>query len=192
MKYANFFDIDIMPYRMIEKLINDGHENLWRLLKYDDIYALGDTVSHPYLTKAEKSNLIWIDQKQDDCRIFFTRTIEDQIPAEHTIIKIYNYKDTPLNTHTIIISWCWEILWGANQSVVYNEEGYPVNRGDLILYYIMDCLNGKHVGGVGDIAFASNRNSYAAVQSIIGNTTTYTGLMIILPTVVGGDGSCCE
>lgn len=187
MDYATLEDIDIMPYRMMERLIDKGNDNLWKLLKYDDINAL----KHSKLSQDEKSELIWTNQDQNKCRIFFTRTIEDQLPAEHAIIKIYSYKFAPIDPGRINVTWCWEILWGANQSVVYNEMNIPVNRGDLILHYIMECLNGKYVGGVGEIAFVQDKNRYAMGQSIIGNTTNYTGLMILLPTLAGGKG-CCE
>lgn len=186
--YSGLKDIDMMPYRMIEKLIEEADENFWKLLKYDDNKAL----FHKELTEEEKSNLIWIDQDQNSCRIFFSRIIEDNIPAEHAIIKLYNGKMTPLNAYTVNIQWFWEILWGANQSIVYNMQGYPVNRGDLIMHYIFQCLNGEYVGGVGDVSFIADRGRNAYGQSVIGNTTNYTGYILSMPTAVGKKETCCE
>lgn len=188
--YSGLKEIDTMPYKMVEKLIDSADEDLWRLLKYDDPEAL----SKPKLNRLEKVNLIWMGQRQqqDKCRIFFTRTIEDNIPSEHCIIKIFNWKMNPINAYTVNVVWVWEFLWGANQSIVYNRDGIPVNRGDLMMRHVMQCLNGEYVGGIGEISFISDRNRWAQGQSIIGNTTNYTGYTLTLPTLVGKKEVCCE
>lgn len=185
---TNLKEVPQMPYKIAEYLIESADENFWKILYYRDV----DAVFKEPLTKAQKSNLIWIDQPQEQCNIFFSRMVKDAIPESKTIIKIYNGIMTPRDAHTCSVLWTFEFLWGGDLSIVYDEDGIPCNRGDLLMQYFMSCINGKYIGGVGDISFDTRIYRYTNSQSLMGNSKTYTGHAINIPVVVGSGNSECQ
>lgn len=171
------------PYRLFVWLVNDDKaEDLWRLLKYNDY----DALSKPYLTKQEKIDLLWRDGEGQNSKgkaFFFTNLVEDSIPVERTIIKLYNYLVQPMDEISSVVNYRFEILYGAITELV-EWNGVPVSRGDLIAHLLLKVMNGRVIDGVGKIHFNRDVGRYNEVRSTYGNQMNFTGRIMTLSIFV--------
>lgn len=187
---ASYNKYDLMPYipyRIIEYLATNN-ENLWKILKYNTY----DCLSKDNLTLEEKMKLIWTGQtKQETCNIFFTDLIEDSIPAEKSILKIYKYFTIPNNNINADALYEFDILYGGKVSLI-DYNGYPCNRGDVCEAEILSTLNGVDVGGVGRLEFNRMKSSMSKSGLNIGDNKSFTGTSLIMATNISdiGDSTC--
>lgn len=172
------------PYHIINYLIVNGDEEFWKLLYYNDVYAL----EHDNLTPEQKIKLIWTGQKVEDCNIFFTKLIEDFIPQSKVIMKMFTNQINPINAYTANVLMAIEFLWGGEMSVVYDNNRIPCNRGDLLLHYFMKCVNGKNIDKCGAISFDYGRNRFDCVKTIFGNELSFTGIALYLTLPISSNG----
>lgn len=187
--YNNYKFMPYIPYKIIEYLA-ENNENLWKILKYNTY----DCLSEDDLTFDEKMKLIWKNQdKQENYHVFFTDLIENSIPSEGTILKIYKYFTIPQNNINADGLYEFDILYGGKISLI-DYNGYPCNRGDVCEAEILSTLNGVNVGGVGNLEFNRQKSSMSKSGLNIGDNKSYTGTSLIMVTNMSniGDEDYCR
>lgn len=150
--YNNFKYMPQIPYRIIEKLASDTNssaENLWKILKYPST----DAISKANLTFDEKMAMLWTpDQvnssQQNLFSVFLKPLVSSSLDSaeEQIQLRIHHYMDKPTNNLEDIMAYQFDMITSEVCSMVYDEEGYLVERTDLMQYYILDCLNGVDLG----------------------------------------------
>lgn len=170
-----------IPYNIVSFLINDPEaENIWKILKYSDY----DCLSKPNLTTQEKVDLICLNQQhQEDYNIFLNNLIENMIPNEKTILKIYRVQTT-LDTKTKgmagIALYKFDVLYGGKMAVIEYDKT-PCNRGDVFEMELLKCLNGAEIqGGAGLLEYSSDLSRLCGSSINWGNQDTYSGHSIIM------------
>lgn len=161
-----------------------NNENIWKMIKYNSY----DALSKPNLTASEKLNYLWKTGPQEDYSVFFTNLVEDAICESKCILKIYQYyiHSNP-SQYLATPVYAFDFLYGGTMSLV-EQDGVPVNRGDLFISEILKTLNGANIGGVGMLQFNDDLSRYTAARSVIGNSKTFTGVVIYLSTLMGDGG----
>lgn len=171
------------PYRILEYLAQNN-ENIWKMLKYNSY----DALNKPNLTMREKMDFIWKEGLQEPYGVFFTNLVEDAICESKCILKIYQYyihaNPSPYSS-TVVYAFDW--LYGGKMSLI-DDGGIPVNRGDKFINEILTTLNGAEIGGIGKLQFNDDLSRYTAARSVVGNSKTFTGVVIYLSTLMGDAG----
>lgn len=180
--YNSMSSLPYIPYNILTYLaLND--EILWKLLAYNGY----DALSQPDLTFSEKMDLVWKTGSQEQFGVFFTPLVEDAIPESKCILKIYNYYTHASDLYNGTVVYAFDFLYGGQMSLVeYN--GVPVSRGDLFENRILEVLNGAIVGGVGKLMFFDDMSRYDLAKATIGNSKTFTGMLLYMSVMVGDSG----
>lgn len=182
MSYNSMSALPYIPYNILTYLaMND--EVIWKLLAYNGY----DALSQPDLTFSEKMDLVWKTGPQEQFGVFFTPLVEDAIPESKCILKIYNYYTHASDLYNGTVVYAFDFLYGGQMSLVeYN--GVPVSRGDLFENRILEVLNGAVVGGVGKLMFFDDMSRYDLARATIGNSKTFTGMLLYMSVMVGDSG----
>lgn len=180
--FNSMSSLPYIPYNILTYLaMND--EILWKLLAYNGY----DALSQPDLTFSEKMDLVWKTGPQEQFGVFFTPLVEDAIPESKCILKIYNYYTHASDLYNGTVVYAFDFLYGGQMSLVeYN--GVPVSRGDLFENRILEILNGAIVGGVGKLMFFDDMSRYDLAKATIGNSKTFTGMLLYMSVMVGDSG----
>lgn len=190
MAFNLYQGMPFIPYKIIQYLALNN-ENIWKILKYDDY----DCLSKPNLTLAEKMDLVWNRQgNQEDYNVFFTQLVENSILESTTILKIYKIITTPRDSIHGVAGYEFDILYGGKIALI-DYDGIPCNRGDVMESEILQTLNGADVGGVGLLQFNAKLTSMSRSNLNLGNSKTFTGTSLIMGVElidVGGDGESCQ
>lgn len=159
--YNNFKHMPQIPYKIILKLATDTNtsaQNLWKILKY----ATTNALSKPNLTLAEKMAILWTpDNPNKSQENLFTVFLKPLVPSalseaeEQIQLRIYRYVTKPTNNIEAVIAYQFDIITQEACSMVYDEEGFLVERTDLMEAYILDCLNGSDIS-IGSSFFSFN------------------------------------
>ena len=178
-QYNKFLSMPYIPFRIVMALLEN--DNFCKLLYYNT----PDALSKPNLTMAQKRQLIWDGQdNMEDYNIFLTNVQPNEEIENRTIVKVYRYNTEPVNNVMATVCYRFDILFGSKIPLVkYN--GLTCNRGDVIEMEIMKSLNGEDVAGVGFLQYNDRLTSICNSQVGIGNNYTFTGLTIIMATIVG-------
>ena len=170
-------------YKILEYLaLSPKAENLWKMIKYNSY----DALSKDNLTTGEKLSYVWKTGKQEDYSVFLAES--------KCLLKIYTYLVQPNdNLYTAAVVYSFDWLYGGQMSLV-DFNGVPVSRADLFTNIILDTLNGAIVGGVGKMAFSDDISRYMGVNSVIGNSKTFTGVTLKIGVLMGdaGKDDSCE
>jgi len=149
--YNNFKHMPQVPYKIIEKLATDTNSsanNLWKILKYATI----DALNNPNLTFQEKMDMVWSPDKTNSSQenlftVFLKPLVASSLSSaeEQIQFRIYRYITKPTNNIESAIAYQFDIITPELCSMVYDEEGFLVERTDLMEAYILDCLNGADI-----------------------------------------------
>lgn len=181
--YNKYKIMPYIPYNIIEYLAKNN-ENLWKILKYNTY----DCLYEEDLTFEEKMNLIWSHQgDQENYNIFLTALVENSIPVEKTIIKLYKDFTVPTNHINGIALYEFDILYGGKISMI-DYNGYPCNRGDVVEAEILATLNGVDVGGVGVLQFNHKKSSMSKSANNIGDNKSFTGTGLVMVVDISDTG----
>ena len=188
--YNSLSKLPMGAYKILEYLaLSPKAENLWKMIKYNSY----DALSKDNLSLGEKMNYVWKTGKQEDYSVFFTNLIEDGMAESKCLLKIYTYIIQPNDLYTSSVVYSFDWLYGSQMSLV-DYDGIPVSRADLFTNIIFDTLNGITIGGVGKMMFNDDISRYMGVNSIIGNSKTFTGITLKMGTLMGdaGKDESCE
>lgn len=184
--YNSMSALPYIPYNILTYLANND-EILWKLLAYNSY----DALSKPNLTFAQKMDLIWKTGPQEDFGVFLTPLVEDALPESKCILKLYDYYIHAVGLYQSTAVYAFDFLYGGKMSLVeYN--GVPVSRGDLFVNRILEVLNGAYVGGVGKLMFYDEMSRYDLAKTTIGNSKTFTGMLLYMSVMVGDSGKATE
>lgn len=177
--------LPFIPYNIVKYLALKD-EIIWKMLKYNT----PDALSKPDLSFKEKMELIWTgDAKQENYSVFLSPLVKDAITESKTIIKIWDYRGLTENLFVADMIYEFDCLYGGDMAMV-TYKGVPVSRGDLFINRIMSVLNGAEIGGVGKLQFNTQMSRYSNLNATIGNSKTFTGVVIYMVVQVGDSGSC--
>lgn len=182
--YNSLSALPAIPYNIIVALATSPDaEDLWKMLKYGDYYAL----NNDNLTFDEKLSFIWREGPQEKFGVFLTNLIEDAIAESKCIFKCYDSYVHASNLYSGVAVYAFEFLYGGQMSLV-EKDGRPVLRGDLFINTILTVLNGKEIGGIGKLTFFEEMSRYDYARAVVGNSKTFTGVQLFLSTIVGDNG----
>jgi len=176
-----FTTMPFIPYNIIEYLaLSPDAENIWKILKYPTY----DCLSQPNLTLNEKMDLLCMNNdNQQDYNIFLTQLVENMIPEEKTILKIYKVQTGFENiTKGLfgVASYRFDILYGGKMGMIEYQKT-PCNRGDVLEMELLSVLNGADIkGGAGWLEYSPILSRNCGSNLNLGNHTTYTGVSIIM------------
>lgn len=176
-----FNTMPFIPYNIIEYLATDTQaENLWKALKYPTYECLEED----NLTLDEKMELICMNQSnQEDYSIFLNMLVENMIPDEKPILKIYKIEtgfESMTSGKFSVGSYRFDILYGGKISVIKYQQT-PCNRGDFIEMELLKSLNGANIkGAAGLMEFNNQLTNNCGSGLTLGNSTTYTGTALIM------------
>lgn len=180
--YNSMSALPSIPYNILTYLAKE-EQILWKLLAYNGY----DALSQPDLTFSQKMDLLWKEGPQEPYNVFFTPLVEDAISESKTILKIYDYYIHASDLFNGTVVYAFDFLYGGKMSLVeYN--GIPVSRGDLFINRILTVLNGAIVGGVGKLMFFDEMSRYNLAKATIGNSKTFTGMLLYMSVNVGDAG----
>lgn len=175
----NFSNVPLFPYKIIEYLIYNGSEDLWKLLKYQSV----DALSRPILTPKEKVKLIWNgkDTQEQDYNIFLKPLVINSMDTslEQCQIRLYRYDTTPENRYRAIIIYELDIITNEKSAIV-TYQGLPCERTDLIETELLNSLNDCDIHGMGNLIF--DRELSRTCKSLIGisNSKSFYGRSLFI------------
>ena len=188
-----FTTMPFIPYNIIEWLaLDSGAENVWKILKYPTY----DCLSKPNLTLDEKMELLCVNNNnQQDYNIFLNQLVENMIPEEKTILKIYKVQ-TGFESGTgglfSVGSYRFDILYGGKMGTIEYQKT-PCNRGDVLEMELLKSLNGADIKGAsGYLEYNPILSRNCGSNLNLGNHTTYIGTSIIMAVrLVNFDDNQC-
>ena len=182
--YNSYARLPNIPYRIMEYLANSPDANdLWKMLKYNDYYAL----DKPSLSFSEKMELVWRTGPQEKFGVFLTPLVEDAISESKCIMKLYDYYIHPKELYSGVVVFGCDFLYGGQMALV-EKDGIPVNRADLFVHTVLKVLNGVEVEGIGKLSFLDDLSRYSLARSAVGNSKTFAVEQLYLATLVGDTG----
>lgn len=186
--YNNFLHMPQVPYKIIERLATNNSssaENLWKLLKY----ATVDALAEDNLTFQEKMDMLWTPDKtnasqQNLFSVFLKPLVSSALDdaVQQIQLRIYRYVGKPMNNVQANLGYNIDMYTSEMCSMVYDEDGYMVERTDLMEAYILDVLNGADIE-VGSSFFSfynQELNSIAKSVLSINNSKSLYGRSMVL------------
>lgn len=188
--FNKYNDMPQIPYKILLHLM-ESNNNLFKLLKYNT----KDALQQPILTFEEKRELLYIDEEsEDEFRIFLKPLIGDEITIACTQLRFYKLAITPTNNINSVLNYEFDILCGEKMSIVYDENGIPCSRIDLIERELLQELNGYDAFGVGYFQFNRELSRACAERIGMSNSKTFFGTSLVLGcnyiSTDGKDGVC--
>lgn len=173
--YNRFENLDGIETKIVNHLISSESKHakiFWKLLKYNDIYAL----SQPDLTEAEKIELVYNDNgEMTSKRIFFQPFINDAWQEQCCSVYIFvsdidpfdhTRSNVSVTVETVVHSKICAIAGDGDPEL--NPEANPndsdaegniivayKNRATVLLKCILAELNGLYLDGIGYLQFNS-------------------------------------
>jgi hypothetical protein len=189
--YNNFSVMPTFPYSIIEHLILNGSEELWKLLKYQTI----DALDQPNLTAKEKKKLVWdgIDPLEEKYNIFLKPLIGNSLDSgeEQCQIRIYRYDTIPISRLQATVVYEFDIICQEKCANVYYNDAF-CERTDLIEALLLKDLNGVDIKGTGDLVFDRNLSRTCKSLMNISNSKSFYGRSLFLAqTIIMPDSDGC-
>lgn len=181
--YNNFSIIPTFPYNIIEHLIINGSEELWKLLKYQTI----DALEKPNLTAKEKKKLVWdgIDPLEEKYNIFLKPLIGNSLDSgeEQCQLRIYRYDTVPIDRLKAVVVYEFDIICQEKCANVYYDDAF-CERTDLIESLLLRDLNGANIKGTGDLVFDRNLSRTCKSLMSISNSKSFYGRSLYLAQTI--------
>lgn len=172
----SFTEMPKVPYKILTYLI-EHNENLFKLLKYNT----KDALSNPNLTKDEKIAMLYTDEGREiDFNIFFKPLVGEEMTDSSTQLRIYKAKITPTTKLKAVLNYEFDIVVGSKTDFVYDEDGIPCSRLDLIEHEIIDTLCGISEFGVGGFQFSRELSNLCVQNTGLSNSKEFFGSSFVL------------
>lgn len=171
-----FTSMPQIPYQILVYLI-ENNENLFKLLKYNS----EDALSKDNLTKSEKLNLLYKEQgKEVDYHIFLKPLIGEEMTDSSTQLRLYKTRITPTTNLKAVLCYEFDVVVGVKTNLVYDENGIPCSRLDLIEHEILDTLCGMSEFGVGGFQFSRELSNLCVQNTGLSNSKSFFGSSFVL------------
>lgn len=189
--YNNFSTLPMLPYSIVEYLILNGSEELWKLLKYQTVNAL----DNEDLTIEEKKKLIWdgVDPQEENYGIFLKPLIGNSLDSgeEQCQLRIFRYDTTPVNRLQSTVIYQIDIICQEKCANIYYND-YFCERTDVIESLLLKDLNGVNIGGTGELVFDRTLSRTCKSLMNISNSKSFYGRSLFLAqNIIIPDGSGC-
>lgn len=181
-KYNDFKNQPLIPYKILEALLTNTSESanrLFKLLKYNDI----DCLSKPNLTLREKKALIWRGQDiEQNYNIFVKPLIGSSLvdSESQTQMRIYRYSTYPTNKIEATIS--IQIIFLTNEkSSLAEVDGILCERTDVMESEFLNIINGRDISiGSGYITFDREVIRSSTSQINVSNSRSVYGRSLLI------------
>lgn len=181
-KYNDFKNQPLIPYKILEALLTNTSESvnrLFKLLKYNDI----DCLSKPNLTLREKKALIWRGQDiEQNYNIFVKPLIGSSLvdSESQSQMRIYRYSTYPTNKIEATIS--IQIIFLTNEkSSLVEVDGILCERTDVMESEFLNIINGRDISiGSGYITFDREVIRSSTSQINVSNSRSVYGRSLLI------------
>jgi hypothetical protein len=176
--YNQFTGISNLPYNIIGKVLTTN-ENIWKLLKYPG----NDALSKTNLTLAEKRVMMYKGEEittTSPYRVFTVRFVDDAFELEQTQLRVYIGRISPSNSVRGKVDFGIDVMCHNKIAILNTYQ----NRCDVLFEEIMKTLNGKEIGGLGNLYFNVDASS-TNVANLSYFNEWYQGYRIVMSTNYG-------
>lgn len=150
-------------------------EIIWKILKYNTNNPYSSSI--PNLTKDEKASLIYDGSEiGTDFRVFLDQGMEDSVSDIMTLIRVYPLAILPENYANGLASINFEVYSHFKTNTMINVQ----TKIDTVIQALIKSLNGKPIGGVGNLFFNAGRSRYDKVVAI--GSSPYKGKCLTMST----------
>lgn len=175
-KNNTFNSMPQIPYQILTYLI-DNNENLFKLLKYNST----DALQKEDLTKKEKIALLYTEVGQeDDYHIFLKPLIGEEMTDSVTQLRLYKARITPTTNLKAVLNYEFDIVVGTKTNLVYDNNGIPCSRLDMIESEIINSLCGTSMFGVGGFQFNRELSNLCVQNTGLSNSKSFFGSSFVL------------
>lgn len=175
-KNNTFNSMPQIPYQILTYLI-DNNENLFKLLKYNST----DALQKDDLTKKEKIALLYTEVgKEDDYHIFLKPLIGEEMTDSVTQLRLYKARITPTTNLKAVLNYEFDIVVGTKTNLVYDNNGIPCSRLDMIESEIINSLCGTSMFGVGGFQFNRELSNLCVQNTGLSNSKSFFGSSFVL------------
>lgn len=175
-KNNTFNSMPQIPYQILTYLI-DNNENLFKLLKYNST----DALQKDDLTKKEKIALLYTEVGQeDDYHIFLKPLIGEEMTDSVTQLRLYKARITPTTSLKAVLNYEFDIVVGTKTNLVYDNNGIPCSRLDMIESEIINSLCGTSMFGVGGFQFNRELSNLCVQNTGLSNSKSFFGSSFVL------------
>ena len=175
-KNNTFNSMPQIPYQILTYLI-DNNENLFKLLKYNST----DALQKDDLTKKEKIALLYTEVGQeDDYHIFLKPLIGEEMTDSVTQLRLYKARITPTTNLKAVLNYEFDIVVGTKTNLVYDNDGIPCSRLDMIESEIINSLCGTSMFGVGGFQFNRELSNLCVQNTGLSNSKSFFGSSFVL------------
>lgn len=175
-KNNTFNSMPQIPYQILTYLI-DNNENLFKLLKYNST----DALQKDDLTKKEKIALLYTEVGQeDDYHIFLKPLIGEEMTDSVTQLRLYKARITPTTNLKAVLNYEFDIVVGTKTNLVYDDNGIPCSRLDMIESEIINSLCGTSMFGVGGFQFNRELSNLCVQNTGLSNSKSFFGSSFVL------------
>ncbi len=187
MAHNKYTSLSKVPYKILSYLAQNN-DRLFKALYYQG----SDALSQPDLTLEQKLNMIYVDEgKEVDKQIFLKPLISEEMVDSVSQLRLYKYTMTPVDKMVSVINYRFDILTGSKTSLVYDEDGIPCSRIEIIEESILDTLNGVDMFGTGEFGFNRDLSSQDKEMLTLSNSKNFYGSLLIMSVRwvnIEGDG----
>ena len=189
--YNNFSTMATFPYKIVEYLLLNGSEELWKLLKYQTV----DALDNADLTIEEKKKMVWdgIDPQEEYYSIFLKPLIGNSLDSgeEQCQLRIYRYDTVPVNKIESVVVYQIDIICQEKCANVYVDDVF-CERTDAIESLLLKDLNGANIGGTGELVFDRTLSRTCKSLMSISNSKSFYGRSLYLAqTLIAPDSDGC-
>lgn len=175
-KNNTFNSMPQIPYQILTYLI-DNNENLFKLLKYNST----DALQKDDLTKKEKIALLYTEVGQEnDYHIFLKPLIGEEMTDSVTQLRLYKARITPTTSLKAVLNYEFDIVVGTKTNLVYDNNGIPCSRLDMIESEIINSLCGTSMFGVGGFQFNRELSNLCVQNTGLSNSKSFFGSSFVL------------
>lgn len=174
--FNKFTNLPSVPYLILSYLA-ENNEDIFKALFYQE----KDALSKPNLTLEQKLDMIYVDEgKEIDKHLFLKPLIGEEMIDSATQLRIYKYGISPLDSMTAVITYRFDIITGSKISLIYNNDGIPVNRLDFIESQLLNTLNGIDLFGTGKFQFNRDLSTQDKQILTLSNSKNFFGSILLM------------
>lgn len=190
--FNNFQVVPMFPYKIIEKLATKGTEDIWKIIKYQDIKPLDKTD----LTYEQKMGMIWSGQTdEENYNIFLKSLVGNSLPdsTSQMQLRIYRNSTIPNTRMESVLNYEIDIICNDKTANIFYDN-ILCERTDVLENLLIDNLNGLDIGGTGYLQFNRELSRQSQSMLSLGNSKTLYGRAVVFsllhsnPSV--GNGGC--
>lgn len=183
-----YTEMPSIPFKIIRYLV-ENNDDIFKLLKYDTM----DALTKDPLSIDEKLDLLYTDQDSEDgYRVFLKPLVDDAIPNACSQLRLYKVSMSPEDNLNGVVCYEFDIICGAKISHVYDREGIPCSRIDLIEMELLKMLNGYDEFGFGYLQFNKELSRSCTERLAISNSKTFFGGSLVMAVAIMNTIDECE